>query len=114
VQFDYFVMDSRGEIEMLTGPGAAAFPPVRIRSHGPRLKVAFRATPALEIIGSLQYEHFDADDWALDGVEPATLPSVLASGADAYQYDVNLAGLSFRYSFGGRDGAESTAEDEQP
>jgi MtrB/PioB family decaheme-associated outer membrane protein len=118
VQFDYFVMDSRGEIEMLAGAAATAFPPLRIRSHGPRLKVVFRATPALEVIGNLQYEHFDADDWALDGVEPATLPSVLSSGADAYDYDVNLAGLSFRYSFGGRgdaeSAAESAAEDEQP
>ena len=114
VQFDYFLMDSQGEIEMLTGLSAAAFPPLNTRSHGPRLNVVFRATPALEIIGNLQYEHFDADDWALDGVEPDTLPSILASGADAYDYDVNLVGLSFRYRFGGTAGGESAAEDEEP
>jgi len=114
VQFDYFLMDSRGEIEMLTGIAATPFPPLRIRSHGPRLNVVFRATPALEIIGNLQYEHFDADDWALDGVEPDTLPSILSSGADAYDYDVNRVGLSFRYSFGGVGEAESAVEDEKP
>jgi hypothetical protein len=69
----------------------------------------YRASPALEIIGNLQYEHFDADDWALDGVEPDTLPSILSSGADAYDYDVNLVGLSFRYSFG-RASAEDAEE----
>ena len=114
VEFDYFLMDSRGDIEMLTGLAAAAFPPLNIRSHGPRLKAVFRATPALEIIGHLQYEHFDADDWALDGVEPDTLPSILASGADAYDYDVNLIGLSFRYNFGAGAESESAAEESEP
>jgi MtrB/PioB family decaheme-associated outer membrane protein len=109
VQFDYFFMDSRGEIDMLTGVSTAAFPPLNIRSHGPRLKVMYRASPALEIIGNLQYEHFDADDWALDGVEPDTLAAILSSGADAYDYDVNLVGLSFRYSFG-RASAEDAEE----
>jgi MtrB/PioB family decaheme-associated outer membrane protein len=114
VQFDYFLMDSRGEIEMLTGFGASEFPPLRVRSHGPRLNVVFRATPALEIIGNLQYEHFDADDWALDGVEPDTLPSILSSGADAYDYDVNLIGLSFRYNFGAAGEEEAGGEDQEP
>jgi MtrB/PioB family decaheme-associated outer membrane protein len=114
VQFDYFLMDSDGEIEMLTGLGAAEFPPLRIRSHGPRLNVVYRATPALEIIGNLQYEHYDADDWALDGVEPDTLPAILASGADAYDYDVNLIGLSFRYNFGAGGAAEAAAAEEEP
>jgi hypothetical protein len=110
VEFDYFLMDSKGEIDMLTGLAASAFPPLRIRSHGPRLRAVYRATPALEIIGNLQYEHFDADDWALDGVEPDTLPSILSSGADAYDYDVNLIGLSFRYNFGATAETEGEAE----
>ena len=76
--------------------------------------MVFRATPALEIIGDLQYEHFDADDWALDGVEPDTLPSILASGADAYDYAINLIGLSFRYSFGGAGEKDSAAQAEAP
>ena len=114
VQFDYFLTDSRGEIDMLTGPAATTFPPLNIRSHGPRLNVVFRATPTLEIIGNLQYEHFDADDWALDGVEPDTMASILSSGADAYDYDVNLVGLSFRYSFGGASKEDSAAPAEAP
>ncbi|MCK7579756.1 MAG: hypothetical protein MZV65_31370 [Chromatiales bacterium] len=34
-------------------------------------------------------ERSTASDWALDGIEPATLPTVLALGADPYDYDVN-------------------------
>lgn len=100
VRFDYFLLDGQGDITMRGGaPGA--FPPLRTRSHGPSLEVEYRATPALDIIGTLRYEHFDAHDWALDGVEPDTVPALLASGADAYDYDANLVGISFRYRFGG-------------
>jgi hypothetical protein len=42
-------------------------------------------------------------------VEPDTLAAILSSGADAYDYDVNLVGLSFRYSFG-RASAEDAEE----
>jgi hypothetical protein len=61
----------------------------------------------------LRYEHFDAHDWALDGVEPDTLPSILTSGADAFDYDANLIGLSFRYRFGGDAGAAPAANPEE-
>jgi hypothetical protein len=89
---------------------AAAFPPLSTRSHGPSLEVEYRATPALEIIGTLRYEHFDAHDWALDGVEPDTVPAVLSSGANAYDYDANLIGIFFRYRFGGDAGAAAEPE----
>lgn len=112
VQFDYFLVDGHGDIEMRNG-SAAAFPPLRTRSHGPSLEVEYRATPALDVIGTLRYEHFDAHDWALDGVEPDTLPSILTSGADAYDYDANLIGLSFRYRFGGDAGVAPAADPEE-
>ena len=91
----------------------AAFPPLRTRSHGPSLEVAYQATPALDVVGTLRYEHYDAHDWALDGVEPDTVPAILASGADAYDYDANLIGISFRYRFGGDAGAAAAANKEQ-
>lgn len=112
VRFDYFWLDGQGDIEVQSG-SPQAFPPLRTRSHGPSLEVEYRATPALDVIGTLRYEHFDAHDWALDGVEPDTLPAVLASGADAYDYDANLIGISFRYRFGG-DAAGAAAADPEP
>jgi hypothetical protein len=33
------------------------------------------------------------------------VPAVLASGADPYDYDATLVGLSFRYRFGGGQAA---------
>jgi MtrB/PioB family decaheme-associated outer membrane protein len=99
LQFDYFLIDGRGDVTMQSG-AAQEFPPLRTRSHGPRLEVEYQATPALGIIGTLRYEHHDAHDWALEGIGPDTLPAVLASGADPYDYDAKLIGLSFRYRFG--------------
>ena len=111
LRFDYFLIDGRGDIEMRSG-GAQDFPPLRTRSHGPRLELEYRATPALDVIGVLRYEHYDAHDWALEDVEPDTVPAVLASGADPYDYDATLIGLSFRYRFG--SGAEPPPATSEP
>jgi MtrB/PioB family decaheme-associated outer membrane protein len=112
VRFDYFWLDGQGDIKVESG-APQAFPPLRTRSHGPSLEVEYRATPALDVIGSFRYEHYDAHDWALDGVEPDTVPAILASGADAYDYDANLIGISFRYRFGGDAGGTAAADPEQ-
>ncbi len=111
VRFDYFFVDGQGDIEVRSG-SLVAFPPLRTRSHGPSLEVEYQATAALQVIGSFRYEHFDSRDWALDGVQPDTVPAILASGAEPYDYDANLAGISFRYRFGGADGAASDQEEE--
>jgi hypothetical protein len=108
LQFDYFLIDGQGDIEMRSG-APQAFPPLRTRSHGPRLELEYRATSALDVIGTLRYEHYDAHDWALEAVGPDTLPAVLASGADPYDYDATLVGLSFRYRFGGDTGPPAAA-----
>ena len=45
------------------------------------------------------YERYDTNDWALAGVEPATLPNLLSVGRYPFYHDVNLIGLTVRYSF---------------
>jgi hypothetical protein len=39
----------------------------------------------------------DSDDWALDGVNPDTIPNLLALGADAWNYDANIFYISVRW-----------------
>jgi MtrB/PioB family decaheme-associated outer membrane protein len=104
LQFDYFLIDAKGDVEMRSG-STRPFPPLRTRSHGPRLQLEYQATPALDVIGMIRYEHYDSHDWALEDVDPDTVPAVLASGADPYDYDATLVGLSFRYRFGGGQAA---------
>ena len=72
-----------------------------------RVRLRYRATERLEGHLDFRYERFEADDWALEGVEPATIPNVLSLGADPYDYDVVLIGVGVRYYFsgGGADGS---------
>ena len=60
----------------------------------------------------MRYEDYSSSDWALQGVEPATIPTVLTLGADPDDYNVYLATLSFRYSFGVAKAPEAAEEEE--
>lgn len=55
--------------------------------HSERLSFEFAA----------RYENLDVHDWALDGVRPATIPTVLTMGARSYDYNIWAFGLSARY-----------------
>jgi len=50
----------------------------------------------------LRYENLPTEDWALEGVEPDTLPTVLGLGARPYDDEVWMVGISFRYFLGDR------------
>jgi pimeloyl-ACP methyl ester carboxylesterase len=43
-----------------------------------------------------------SSDWALQGIGPATIPTILALGAEPWEYSVNYVGASVRYYFGSR------------
>lgn len=55
--------------------------------HSERLSFEFAA----------RYENLDVHDWALDGVRPATIPTVLTMGAQSFDYNIWAFGLSARY-----------------
>jgi hypothetical protein len=65
-----------------------------------RLKLAYRYSDRTEITTRLVYQSFSADDWALQGVEPATIPNVLSLGAEPYDDDQFIVGIGFRYRIG--------------
>lgn len=64
--------------------------------------VTWAMSERIDLALTWRYESFDSSDWAIQGVEPATLGNVLALGADPYDYDVNYVGASVRYYFGPR------------
>ncbi len=98
---DLFFADTDGEITMSSSTSPAGpLPQLRTRMTGAELTGEYRWSPALTLRGALRYERFDADDWQLDGVEPATVPTLLSLGADAYDYNVKLIELAFTYRFG--------------
>jgi len=82
------------------GMSPAAFPDLDSRQTSARLVVDYERSERLAINVDVRYESFSTNDWALAGVEPDTLPTVLTMGADPYDYDVWVVGLGFRYRVG--------------
>lgn len=91
--------------------GSGPYPDLETELTGGEFDFGYRLTSKLELRFKVRYEDYSSSDWALQGVEPATIPTVLTLGADPYDYDVVLAVLSFRYSFGASK-AEVAAESE--
>ena len=54
----------------------------------------------MRIGAAYRYEKLETADWALQGVDPAAVPTLLALGADPYNYKVNVFSLTLRYDFG--------------
>ncbi len=67
------------------------------------LNVGFSVNDRWDANLEIRYEHMDVDDWALDFVGPATIPTVLTMGASAWDYDVWAVGLGFKYRIGNSD-----------
>lgn len=101
LSLDLFFADTDGDVQMASAVSTAdTMPQLTTRMNGGELAGRYQWNPELAFRVGLRYEHFDADDWQLDGVEPATVPTLLSLGADAYDYDVELVYLSFDYRFG--------------
>ena len=97
---------SDGETGILvyrTGMSPSAFPDIDTDFDSLRARLRYRRSDRLDIDLNLRYEQFSSNDWALAGVEPDTIPTVLTLGAAPYDYDVWVVGVSFRYLVGGRD-----------
>ncbi len=101
VQLDYTRAEGNTEIDVTSGAGGQSrFPDLESTLDSLRLKILYRWSDKLDATLQLRYESFSADDWALQGVAPDTLPTVLALGAQPYDYDVWLVGLGVRYRIG--------------
>jgi MtrB/PioB family decaheme-associated outer membrane protein len=106
--YTYARGDSRTTI---TGVDAGNFPSIKSKLNSVKADLTYGVNDRLDVLFSWWYENFDSSDWALAGIGPATLPTVLALGADPYNYSVNYVTLSARYSFGNRPGGEAAAEE---
>jgi len=100
--FDY--TRSEGETEILfagQGVSQAPLPQLESTMDSLRLSLRYAVSDRFDTTLGVRWERFESADWALDGVEPATIPTVLAMGADAYDYDVWVVGIGFRYRIDG-------------
>ena len=101
---DYTRSDGSSEISVESAGGSAErFPDIESDLNSLRATIGYRWSERLHTMLQLRYENFEMEDWALQGVAPTTIPTVLSLGARPYDYDVMLIGVSFRYQIGGGD-----------
>ena len=101
---DYTHSDGSSAISIeSSNSGVNRFPDLESTREAVRLSLDYRYSERLTASVQLAYENFDVRDWALAGVDPDTIPTVLTLGADPYDYDVFVIGLGFRYSLGRGD-----------
>lgn len=109
LQLDYMRSDGNSEIELVTAAtGPSTFPDLESTLDYVRARITWRRSERMHFDVNLRYQRFEAEDWALEGVGPATIPSVLTLGAAPYDDDMFLFGVGFRYLIGASD--ESSEE----
>ena len=84
------------------GIAAGKFPTVESNLSRFRADFNYGLTERLDLALTFLHERFDSKDWAIEGIGPATMPTILSLGADPYDYSVNYVGASLRYYFGPR------------
>jgi MtrB/PioB family decaheme-associated outer membrane protein len=94
----------------ITGTNAGNFPDVSSTLNSFKADLTYGVSDRLDVLFTWWYENLDSRDWALQGIGPATLPTILSLGADPYNYSVNYVTLSARYSFGKKEGEVAKEE----
>ncbi len=101
LQLDYMRSDGASEIIVDSAVGGPSeFPELKSELDYLRFALSYRQSERFEINLKLRYQRFEAEDWALEGVAPATIPLVLSLGAEPYDDDVFMVGIGFRYRMG--------------
>ncbi len=103
LDYSYGKGDSNTAID---GVSAGAFPAVTSKLDTLRADATWTLTKRTDLVFSWWHEKLKTSDWAIQGIEPSTLPTVLALGYDPYNYNVDYVTASVRYYFKPRGGDE--------
>ena len=111
LQFDYLRSQGTSEIDISSANGGLSrFPDLESTLDSLRVRLIYSISERLELALRLRYESFEAEDWGLEGVGPATIPVVLTLGADPYDSDVFIVGFGFRYLIGANSSDDSSPD----
>ncbi len=109
LQVDYVRTDGASEIVIDAANAAPdSFPELGTRFDQLRVRLSWQRSERLDIDLGLSYQRFKAEDWALEGVGPATIPVILGLGAQPYSPETWVLGIGVRYRVGGKQAADST------
>jgi MtrB/PioB family decaheme-associated outer membrane protein len=110
----YLFTQSEGETINNTNGLVSRFPTLESRMQQLRFGFDFRYSESLSLQLNYQYERFRSDDWALEGVGPATVPNLLALGANPVMYDAHVFFIGVRYVFDTRGQSGPRIDNRQP
>jgi MtrB/PioB family decaheme-associated outer membrane protein len=96
---DLTISRSRSDVAVDNSANAPAFPGATTSLDSLKLYATYKLKDNLSVTGSYWYEHYDSQDWHLDGISPGTVPNLLAFGAQPPRYNVNVFRVAMRYRF---------------
>jgi MtrB/PioB family decaheme-associated outer membrane protein len=102
---EYTYAKSTGEISNDTSGLQSDFPSLETRFHQVKLGLEYPYNRDLSLKFGYLYQKYHADDWALDGVSPDTVPNLLSLGADPQDYSNHVFFVGVKYTFDSRGGA---------
>lgn len=90
---------SHSDTSVQTAIGEPPYPRAETSLDIVKLYATYKISEQMSLTGSYWYESYDASDWRLDGVQPATVYNVLGFGNQAPRYSQNVVRVSVRYQF---------------
>lgn len=96
---DLTISRSRSDVAVDSSAAAPPFPTATTQLDSAKFYATYKLKSNLSVTGSYWYEHYDSQDWQFDGIYPATIPNLLALGAQPPRYNVNVFRLALRYRF---------------
>jgi len=96
---DLSLSRSNSRLRVEAGTGAPLFPATKTATDTAKVYATYKLRDKLSLTGSIWYERYDADDWRLDGVLPATVQTLLAFGQQAQHHDLAALQMALRYRF---------------
>ena len=90
---------SHSDVTVDAGASGPLFPTATTALDSLKVHATYRLKENLSLTGSWWYENYDAQDWRLDGVQPATIWNLLAFGEQPPRYRVNVVAVALRYRF---------------
>jgi MtrB/PioB family decaheme-associated outer membrane protein len=102
MNLEYTRATSKGEIEIDNAGLQSQFPDLRSDLHQLKVGVDYAFNPAWSLRLGYWYEKLESEDWALEGVEPDTVPNLLSLGAEPFDYENSVIFIGARYLFDSR------------
>jgi MtrB/PioB family decaheme-associated outer membrane protein len=90
---------SRSDVSVQTAVGEPPFPTAKTTLDSFTVYGLYKLKDNLSITGGLTFEHYDTEDWRLDGIAPGTVPNLLALGMQSPHYSVTVLRVALRYRF---------------